>query len=502
MKISTKQGKWKQNEVEALIVPMVAKEGVPKGLPKFAEQLIKDAIARKEFTGKAREMKHFLLPTSGKKGLRHVFVLGIGKPNDINATDFGEVFGQAVRQAQGMKILSLGFWYRDVLEEQIESVRHLAEIVAEYAQLAGYEYSEYFKKKKPRIKQMTVYVENKAELKAIQQGVKTGSIIGEMVNDSRDLCNRPSNKLTPKDVTEFAKDAAEKDSSLKVKALGEKQMLTLGMGGVMGVSQGSAQEGQFVIVEYFGAEDKKEAPYVFVGKGVTFDTGGISIKPSPSMDEMKFDMSGGAAALGIIRAIAGLKLPVNAVALVPAAENMPGQNAYKPGDVLVAMDGSTIEVLNTDAEGRLLLADALVYARDYKPKAVVDLATLTGASAVALHDSASAMFTDEDELSDSLFKAGVSAGDMVWRMPLPARYSEYLKSKVADIQNIGSIRYGGAITAAMFLKHFVANKFPWAHLDIAGIAWSKGRRHLTAGSTGAGIRVCVEWVRNSIEDNR
>ena len=495
MKITSKLGKWKQSEVDALIIPMITGEGVPKGLPKFAEQLISDAIARKEFSGKAREINHFLVPTVGKKGLRHLIFIGIGKANDIQSTDFGEVFGRAIRLAQAKKASTVGFWYRDVLEEQIESVRHLAEIIAEYGQMARYEFSEYFKKKKPQVKQLTVYIENKAEQKAIAQGLKIGSTIGKIVNDSRDLCNRPSNKLTPKDVSLFAKDAGKTDTKLQVKILGEKQMEKLGMGALLGVSQGSLQEGQFVIAEYWGAA-KKDAPYVVIGKGVTFDTGGISLKPSSSMDEMKFDMCGGAAALGVVRAISALNLPINVVALVPAAENMPGQNAYKPGDVLVAKDGTTIEVLNTDAEGRLLLADALVYARDYKPKAVVDLATLTGASAVALHDAAAGMFTDDDELSAALDQGGKAAGDLVWRMPMPARYSDYVKSKVADIQNIGSTRFGGAITAAIFLKHFVAKKYPWAHLDIAGLAWSSGgRKHLTPGATGAGIRACVEWLR-------
>lgn len=495
MKISAKSGKWKVSDIEVLFVPMAEKESVPKGLPKVAEQLLKDAIAQKEFAGKSNQLLHLRIPLSGKKGLRHIFAIGAGKQHSLNEVDFGKLVGQAIRQAQALKASQVGFWYRDMLEDHIEGVRHLSEIVAEYAVMAGYEFGELKKKKLDQIKSMLVFAENKAELKAIQQGIKVGVTIASMVNESRDLCNRPSNKARPKDIAAFAKEAAKTDAALKVKVLGEKEMHKLGMGGVLGVSQGSINEGQFIIVEYTGGE-KSDQPYVFVGKGVTFDTGGISIKPSRGMEEMKFDMCGAAAALGIVRSAAALELPLNVVALVPSAENMPGQNAYKPGDVLTALDGSTIEVLNTDAEGRLLLADALVYARDYKPQAVVDLATLTGACAVALYDSAAGMFTKEDEIAKGLEAASASTGDVAWRMPFPERYNEFMKSKVADIANIASVPYGGAITAGAFLRHFVADKYPWAHLDIAGVAWNPGGKHLAQGATGAGIRVCVEWLRS------
>ncbi len=495
MKILSKSGKWKASEFDALILPLAEKESIPKGLPKVAEQLLADAIKQKEFTGKSNQLKHFLIPMVGKSGMRHLFVLGTGKKDDLNEVIFGELVGKAIRQAQAMKVSTVGFWYRDMLEEQIEGVRHLSELVSEYALMGGYEFLELKKKKLSKIKSLIIFVENKKEEKAVAEGIKVGSTIAQLVNESRDLCNRPSNKLYPKDIAIFAKEAVSSDTALKVKVLGEKEMTKLGMGALLGVSQGSAQEGQFIILEYAGGE-KNDAPHVFIGKGVTFDTGGISIKPSRGMEEMKFDMCGAAAALGIVRAAAALKLPLNVIALAPAAENMPGQNAYKPGDVITAMDGSTIEVLNTDAEGRLLLADALVYARDLKPKTVVDLATLTGACAVALHDSAAGMFTKDEVIASGLELAGETTGDIAWRMPFPDRYDELMKSKVADIANIASTPYGGAISAGAFLRHFVANKYPWAHLDIAGVAWSPGGKHLAPGATGAGIRVCIEWLRS------
>ncbi len=495
MKISVKQGKWSQKDVEALFVPIAEKEPIPKGLPKTAEELLKDALARKEFAGKAREFKHFVLPTGGKKGLRFVFFLGVGKMNDLKAKDFGELLGQALRHAQTHKVATAGFWFRDALAESFSEVEHLSEIIGEYAMLASYEYSAFLKKKHPRMKQMIVYVENKKELASVSQGVKAGALIAEQVNESREVANHPSNEITPKQLAAFAKEAGKKAGTITVKVLGEKEMKELGMGAILGVSRGSAEEAQFIIMEYWGTE-KSAAPYIVIGKGITFDTGGISIKPSSNMHEMKFDMSGGTAAIAIVRAAAALKLPLNVVALVPASENMPGHEAYKPGDILRAMDGSTIEVLNTDAEGRLLLADALVYARQYKPKTVIDLATLTGACALSLHDYAAGLFTKNDAFADALEAAGEKTGDHVWRLPLPDHYRKLLNSKVADIANIASVPYGGALTAAAFLNHFVADKYDWAHLDIAGVAWeSNGKSHLAPGSTGAGARVVVEWLR-------
>ena len=342
---------------------------------------------------------------------------------------------------------------------------------------------------------MTLYIEHKKEEAAVAKGVQTGALIGRITNESRTLGNHPGNVAHPKHLAQWMIETAKAEPALQVKVLGEKDMEKLGMGGVLGVGQGSEQDSQFVIVEYWGT-DKSVAPYVVVGKGVTFDSGGISIKPAAMMDEMKFDMSGAAAAFGAIRSAAALQLPINVVCLVPAVENMPGPNAYKPGDVLTAMDGTTIEVINTDAEGRIILADALVYARQYKPKAVIDLATLTGACAVALHDTGSGLFTRDSALQTQLKASGEATGDIAWPMPLPSEYAEYVKGKTADVANLAPMNWGGAITAAAFLDHFVAGKYPWAHMDIAGVAWaSSGKKHLSPGATGAGLRVVLHYLR-------
>lgn len=497
MKLISKTGKWKPKEIEGLIVPVAQKELAPAGLPSLAESLLNEAIERKEFRGNLGEIKHFVLPLSGNKsGVRHVFFLGVGKPQDFKIIPVAKAIGAIIRTVQSMKISSAGFWLRDILVSGFPQAEQLGEALAEYVLMAGYEFNEYRKVKQPQLKQLTLFVENKRELEPVTTGVKRGTTIGTIVNESRDLGNHPGNVATPLHLTSFIRETAKKEPALKVKALGEKEMERLGMGCILGVAKGSEQEAQFIIVEYWGAE-KTDKPYVVIGKGVTFDSGGISIKPAAAMDEMKYDMSGGSAALGIVRLAAELKLKLNVVALIPAAENMPGPNAYKPGDVLKAMDGTTVEVMNTDAEGRLLLADALVYARQYKPQAVIDLATLTGACVVALHDAGAGLMSPDDTLRAELQKSGEQTGDIVWPLPLPSEYKEHLRSKTADIANIPPFPWGGAITAAAFLQHFAqAGKFPWAHLDIAGVAWANnGKKHLAGGATGAGIRAVTEWLR-------
>ncbi len=472
---------------------MATKETVPAGLPSLAGQLLNDAIKRKEFSGLKGESKTVVIPATS--GLRTVVFVGIGKPGHLDMVACAKLVAQILRGVQTSKVSSVGFWLRDVLVEGYPQAELFGELLATFAVMAGYEFEEYRKKKGTKIKTLNLYIENKKEEAPVRRGVQTGGLIGRMTNESRNLGNHPSNVATPKHLAQFMLDTVKTETTLQAKVLGEKDMEKLGMGGVLGVGQGSEQESQFIVVEYWGT-DKKTPPYVVVGKGVTFDTGGISIKPAPMMDEMKFDMSGAAAAFGAVRLAAAMKLPINVICLVPAVENMLGPNAYKPGDVLTAMDGTTIEVLNTDAEGRIILADALVYARQYKPKAVIDLATLTGACAIALHDTGAGLFTRDNDLQAALKLAGDTVGDAAWPMPLPVEYAEYVKGKIADVANIAPMNYGGAITAASFLDHFVAGKFPWAHMDIAGVAWStSGKKHLAPGATGAGLRVVLHYLR-------
>ncbi len=328
---------------------------------------------------------------------------------------------------------------------------------------------------------------DKSEAKVAAQGLARGQAIAAGVTLARELGNRPGNHCTPSDLGEQAKKLG-KAFGLKVEVMDRKAIEKLGMGSFLAVAQGSAEPPRFIVAQYHGAP-KTQAPVVLVGKGITFDTGGISIKPAAEMDEMKFDMGGAASVLGTLRAVAELKPKLNLVVLVPTTENMPGGRAIKPGDVVTSMSGQTIEILNTDAEGRLILCDALTYAERFKPACVVDVATLTGACVIALGHHHSGLFTADDKLAGDLLTASAAALDPCWRMPLDEEYEEGLKSNFADMGNVGG-RAGGAITAAMFLRKFTG-KYRWAHLDIAGTAWKSGT---AKGATGRPVPLLTHFV--------
>ena len=304
---------------------------------------------------------------------------------------------------------------------------------------------------------------------------------------AKEWANRPANHATPTMLGQAAKELAQLPR-VSCEVLGPKEVAKLGMGSFMAVAQGSDQPLQFVVLRYDGAL-KSKPPTVLVGKGITFDSGGISIKPAPEMDEMKFDMSGAASVLGVFRALAQLKPAINVVGLIPSCENLINGRAVKPGDVVTSMSGQTIEILNTDAEGRLVLCDALTYAERFKPTAVVDIATLTGACVIALGGVRSGLFSPQEALADALMKAGDAAQDLCWRMPLDDDYAEGLKTSFADVANVAG-RAGGSITAAKFLQRFT-EKFPWAHLDIAGTAWKSGA---AKGATGRPVGLLVEYL--------
>jgi leucyl aminopeptidase len=304
---------------------------------------------------------------------------------------------------------------------------------------------------------------------------------------AKEWANRPANYATPTMLGKAAQELA-KLPKISCEVLGPKEVAKLGMGSFMAVAQGSEQPLRFIVLHYNGAA-KSQAPTVLVGKGITFDSGGISIKPAPEMDEMKFDMSGAASVLGTFRALAAIKPAINVVGLIAACENLINGQAVKPGDVVTSMSGQTIEILNTDAEGRLVLCDALTYAERFKPTAVVDIATLTGACVIALGGVRSGLFSTQDALANALLAAGDAAQDLCWRMPLDEDYAEGLKTSFADVANVGG-RAGGAITAAKFLQRFT-EKFPWAHLDIAGTAWKSGA---AKGATGRPVGLLVEYL--------
>jgi leucyl aminopeptidase len=364
--------------------------------------------------------------------------------------------------------------------------------------LAAYRFDKYRTtekaEKKPSVTTVKVAVDDVAAAEAAYAPLKA---LGEAVYFSRDLVSEPPNVLYP---TEYARRIKELESlGLEVEILGEAEMTKLGMGSLLGVGQGSIRESQLVVMQWKGGGDSQ--PVAFVGKGVTFDTGGISLKPADGMEDMKWDMGGSAAVVGLMHVLAARKAKVNAVGIVGLVENMPDGNAQRPGDVVTSMSGQTIEVINTDAEGRLVLADALWYCQDrFKPRFMVDLATLTGAIIISLGNDYAGLFSNDDELSENLLAASKATNEPLWRMPIPAIYDKHVDSAIADMKNVGNGRAGGSITAALFLQRHV-NGLPWAHLDIASTAWKKPSTIPTIpdGAVGFGVRLLNQMVADKYE---
>lgn len=355
-------------------------------------------------------------------------------------------------------------------------------------------YSYTHTKSKPEPRKISVVTFAVAQSAPLKSAFVHASAAVQGVEFAKEWANRPANYATPILLAQAAQSIAKSvKSGVRCEVLGPKEVAKLGMGSFMAVAQGSSEPLRFIVLRYDGAV-KSQAPVVLVGKGITFDTGGISIKPAPEMDEMKFDMGGAASVLGVFKSLSILKPKINVVGLIPSCENMPDGKAVKPGDVVTSMSGQTIEILNTDAEGRLILCDALTYAERFQPHAVIDMATLTGACMIALGHLRSGLFSTNDSLANALLKAGEATQDTCWRLPLDDEYAEGLKSNFADVANVAG-RAGGAITAAKFLQRF-ATKYPWAHLDIAGTAWKSG---MSKGATGRPVALLLKYLENSIE---
>ena len=365
--------------------------------------------------------------------------------------------------------------------------------------MQSYRFNKYFEKRKKdkelTIGSVTVVV---ADVNAAKKEFVELETLAKNIFFVRDLVSEPANILNPESYAEICKTLAK--DGLEVEVLGVKEMTKLGMGALLGVGQGSSKESHLVILKWNGLKNSKEQPIAFVGKGVTFDTGGISIKPANNMEDMKTDMAGSAVVVGLLRNLAQRKAKVNAVGVIGIVENMPSGTAQRPGDVVRSMSGQTIEIINTDAEGRLVLADALHYTNTkFKPKFIIDLATLTGAIVVALADVHAGLFSNDDNLSAQLEKAGKASGETVWRLPIGEEYDEMINSDIADMRNTGSGRGAGSITAAQFLKRYVGET-KWAHLDIAGVAWKgKGDPLAVKGATGYGLRLLNQLVKDCYE---
>ncbi|MBI3333065.1 MAG: leucyl aminopeptidase [Candidatus Omnitrophica bacterium] len=470
-----------------------------KNLPSWAggwSESVRKAVQRLlgsgQFKGKLNET--FLLP----EGSRWLILVGAGKKEELTLDRVRQAAASASRRAMNAGIESFS---RGLVQVAQATAEEVAQAVTEGTLLGTYRYDELKNvpaEERRRLKSVTMVVPAAKDLSAARRGVARGRVIAEAVCWGRDLINRPANRLTPRIMAAEAKGAARR-FRFSCRVLDPARMRRLGMNAVLAVAQGSVEPAQFIILEYRGRGSRSGGPLLFAGKGITFDSGGISIKPAAKMEQMKYDMSGGAAVLASIRAIAALKLPVHVVGLVPATENLPSGSAQRPGDVIRTYSGKTVEVENTDAEGRLVLADALGYAQRFKPRAILDLATLTGACVVALGHHAMAVMGNDERLIERVQRSASRTHERVWRLPLWPEYGEQIRSDVADLKNVG-VGGGGTITAGYFLKEF-AGKTPWVHLDIAGVAWAESDQpYRPKGATGAGVRLLVDLASHWREE--
>jgi len=489
MEVKADSRKFYEIECDALAVGVFEGEkpdaGVLAELDQRTGGVLTSLIETGEFTGKSSESAY--VHSTGEMKARRLLLLGAGKRDEFNANNVRRMAGTAARTLRGKKARTFAFLQRFGL-----AVGDSAQAATEGALLALLEPDKYHTsdKTESHLDQMILATDGN-DFDATKTGIERGRIIAEATNFGREVINEPSNVMTP---TEMANKAAEvaKAYGLTLDVLDEDQMRELGMGSLLGVAQGSAEPAKLIVLSY-KAKPKSDETVAIVGKGVTFDTGGISIKPADGMEKMKYDMAGGATTIAAMHAIAQLKPSVNVLGIVPATENMPGGRAQRPGDVVRAMTGKTIEVINTDAEGRLILADAVAYARKLGATKIVDLATLTGAVSIALGDVYVAILGNNQEWIDTVIAAAKKSGEKFWQLPLDKEYREQIKSEIADIKNIGG-RKAGTITGAYFIREFVEDT-PWVHLDIAGTAWNDSTKpYLAIGPTGVCVRTLVNLV--------
>ncbi len=448
---------------------------------------ISQLVSQGEIKGKLNEIT--IIHSLGKLLAARVVVAGLGKKQDMSQDRVRGVVAETCRLLRQKNVDSIATIAQGAGIAGI-TAEGAAQAIAEGALLGVYSFRKHRTKEVEygEIKQLTLVDADEAKIPALKQSCRKGRILAEATNLARDMVNEPANYMTPSNMAEMADKLAE-TYELELSILEREQMRELGMGALLGVAQGSRQPPKFIVLRYKGG-DSNETDIALIGKGITFDSGGISIKPSEGMGAMKGDMAGGAAVIATISAVAQLKPKINVMAIVPATENLPDGNALKPADVITAMNGKTIEIISTDAEGRLTLADALGYAKKHGAKLIVDVATLTGAMRVALGDVCTGAFGNNQELVDKIIAAGAEAGERIWQMPMYEEYEEFNKSEIADIKNTGG-RYGGAITAAKFVAEF-AGDTPWVHLDIAGTSMSeKEQNYLVKGATGVPVRTLV-----------
>ena len=449
-------------------------------------------IEASDFSGKAKQTR--LIYPHGALAAKRLLLIGLGKAAQLSSETLRQAAATAVRQAQELRVEALTIGMNSTLALTPLLV---GQAIAEGLELGTYRYYRYrtnlTEEQRFVVEQATILVNGDRD--QIEAGLALGQTIARGVVTARDLVNTPGSALSPAMLADIATALASR-LNLRATVFDKAQLREQGFGGILAVGQGSANEPRLIVLEH-GEAQEGQPTICLVGKGITFDSGGLSLKPADSMVSMKSDMSGSAAVLGTMQVVAELNLPLHVVGIVPSAENMPSGTAYRPDDVITTLSGKTVEVLNTDAEGRIVLADGLHYAQRYQPHAIIELSTLTGAIVVALGTHVTGMMSTNQELADQVKRAGEIAGERVWQMPLWEEYHEMIKSEIADIRNTGGVRAGGALTAAAFLATFVGD-YPFVHLDIAGTAFVEKPRkpYETVGSTGVGVRLLTELLRS------
>jgi leucyl aminopeptidase len=499
MKINVQKANWKTFKADALACFQPEdKKWLQSSLEYYGKgtALYNNAagmIASGDMAGKKDE-QIVLYPTNGEASVKRVILIGIGKPEDMTLEKVRRAAARAAKKAQSFKSKSLSMYLPRVGNKNGDEI---AAAATEGILLGLYKFDKFFKKDGPVTNLETVtFLSDDGKIfgstiAQVQSAVKRAEIISEATIFARNMENEPSNNKFPETLAKWAIESGKK-SGFKVTAFGPAELRKNKMVGILAVNQGSVKEARFIIMEYKGAKKADAKPIVLVGKGITFDTGGISIKPAAGMGDMKSDMSGAATVIATMKAVADLKLPVNVIGLVSSAENMPSGSATRPGDVITYSNGLSAEIDNTDAEGRLVLADALIWAQKYSPKSVIDLATLTGACVVALGHVTTGMMGTDETMKNTLKRIGDEVYERVCELPIYEEYEDLIKSDVADIKNVGG-RWAGAITAALFLKRFT--NYPWIHLDIAGTARSEAASdYIPKGGTGVAVRLLTEML--------
>jgi leucyl aminopeptidase len=498
VKISVKKGALADTKSQAIILTLFEDSkkltGTALEIDKRSGGLISELIGNRDFEAKPSQIS--VIYTRGSLPAKRIALAGLGKQSEFNLEKLRAAFASVLRHLCSLNVQEAAASVNlNLIPGKKEQTVQAA---VEGALLGLYQYTPYKTVGREDLKEMEELniITDAKDFSLVESAVKKARIIADAVYFARDLISAPANEMTPSIMAQKAREIARK-KNVSCKILDKDKMKEMGMNALLAVASGSNEEPKFIILEYAGGR-KNAAPVVLVGKGLTFDSGGISIKPANKMDEMKTDMSGGAAVMGAIMAAADLQLGLNITGLIPATENLPSGSALKPGDIIKSYSGKTIEVLNTDAEGRLILADALAYASTYKPEAVIDVATLTGACIVALGDDVIGMLGNNDKLKKEIGKAAQNTGELVWELPLWENYDELIKSDIADYKNSGG-RAAGTITAAKFLSKF-APEAPWVHLDIAGPAWTvKDKPYIPKGASGVTVRLLVEFLRNHIK---